>query len=160
MDGDGGRKAQNHPLYADCETARNANSLSSALKKYGLPRESVYIRAVSPMCMYARLILRFSRKTSDRVSLDQWQWRHGARGVNYTWGYIPTQSAYPYPRALRRCLSCSPYIHRDHHSSNQTSLLVCSIFSRPPLISRSKRQLFWYWKEIQFKQITIFAKCH
>lgn len=36
------------------------------------------------MCMYARLILRFSRKTSDRVSLDQWRWKHGARGVNYT----------------------------------------------------------------------------
>jgi len=84
-----------------------------------LPR--VHTRPVS-MCMYARLILRFSRKTSDRVSLDQWRWKHGARGVNYTWGYIPTQSSPP----------CIP---SSRSSRSLLSFLLSRIYSpRPPFI--------------------------
>ena len=47
-------------------------------------RVCVFVRVQISVHVKVRVVLRFSRKTAARVGFNQWQWRHGARGVNYT----------------------------------------------------------------------------
>lgn len=97
-----------------------------------LARACLCTYAPVPMCTYARLILGFSRKTSDRVSLDQWQWRHGARGVNYTWGYIPTQSP-PIPISRAAPLSfLLSHIYSPRSPFIQPDIASCLLYLLTP----------------------------
>lgn len=130
-----GRRAQNQLLYADCRTARNVNSLYLALSP-------VYVRARSPcVCMRAWSLDFLVKPATEWAStngggsmaLEVWI-IHEDISLHSPLRRVPFL-AHPAPR----CLSCSHvYIHRDHHSSDQEPLLVCPIFSRPPVTSRSQ----------------------